>query len=71
MSDQAVAAEKDENEFKQKLVDAGVKVYEVSDEEWRAGAKVVREKAWPVIQEELIGSLLMEKVKAHATKIPD
>ena len=71
MSDQALAAEKDENEFKQKLVDAGVKVYEVSDEEWRAGAKVVREEAWPVIQEELLGSLLMEKVKAHATKIPE
>ena len=71
MSDQALAAEKDENEFKQKLVDAGVKVYEVNDEEWRAGAKLVREKAWPVIQEELLGSLLMEKVKAHATKIPE
>jgi TRAP-type transport system periplasmic protein len=71
MSDQALAAEKDENEFKQKLIDAGVKVYEVSDEEWQTGAKQVREKAWPVIQEELLGSLLMEKVKAHATKIPD
>ena len=71
MSDQALAAEKDENEFKQKLIDAGVKVYEVNDEEWIAGAKMVREKAWPVIQEELLGSLLMEKVKAHATKIPE
>ena len=39
MSDQALAAEKDENEFKQKLIDAGVKVYEVNDQEWQAGAK--------------------------------
>jgi len=71
MDDQALAAEKDENDFKQKLIDAGVKVYEVNDEEWTAGAKLVREKAWPVIQEELLGSVLMEKVKAHATKIPE
>ena len=71
MSDQALAAEKDENEFKQKLIDAGVKVYEVNDQEWKTAAKLVRAKAWPVIQEELLGSLLMEKVKAHATKIPE
>ena len=71
MGEQALAAEKDENEFKQKLVDAGVKVYEVTDEEWQAGAKVVRAKAWPVIQDELLGSLLMEEVRAHATKIPE
>lgn len=71
MSDQALAAEKDEAEFKQKLVDAGVKVYEVSQQEWEAGAKVVRANAWPKIQEELLGSILMEKVKAHATKISE
>ncbi|UCD78109.1 MAG: TRAP transporter substrate-binding protein DctP [Desulfobacterales bacterium] len=71
MSDQALAAEKDEIEFKQKLIDAGVKVYEVNNKEWEAAAKLVRAKAWPVIQEELLGSVLMEKVKAHATKIPD
>jgi TRAP-type C4-dicarboxylate transport system substrate-binding protein len=69
MSDQALAAEKDEAEFKQKLVDAGVQVYEVSQAEWESGAKIVRENAWPRIQEELIGSILMEKIKAHATKI--
>ncbi|MBN1829249.1 MAG: TRAP transporter substrate-binding protein DctP [Deltaproteobacteria bacterium] len=69
MDDQAVAAEKDEMEFKKKLEDAGVKVYEVSQAEWEAGAKAVREKAWPKIEAELLGSLLMEKVKAHATKI--
>lgn len=71
MDDQALAAEKDENEFKQKLIDAGVKVYEVNNQEWETAAKIVRAKAWPVIQEELLGSLLMEKVKVHATKIPD
>lgn len=69
MSDQAIAAEKDEADFKRKLEEAGVKVYEVTQEEWEEGAKVVREKAWPRIQEELLGSILMEKVKAHATKI--
>jgi TRAP-type C4-dicarboxylate transport system substrate-binding protein len=71
MSDQALAAEQDENEFKQKLIDAGVMVHEVSDQEWQANAKVVRAKAWPVIQEELLGSVLMEKIKVHATKIPE
>jgi TRAP-type C4-dicarboxylate transport system substrate-binding protein len=70
MNEQALAAEKDEKEFKQKLVSAGVKVYEVSDQEWVEGAKLVRSKAWPKIQEELLGSILMEKIKAHATKIP-
>jgi TRAP-type C4-dicarboxylate transport system substrate-binding protein len=69
MSDQAKAAEKDEDEFKKKLEAAGVKVYEVSQKEWETSAKVVREKAWPKIQEELLGSILMEKVKAQATPI--
>lgn len=69
MNEQALAAEKDEIEFKKKLEAAGVKVYEVSQQEWEANAKVVREKAWPKIQAELLGSMLMEKVKAHATKI--
>jgi len=68
MAEQALAAEKDENEFKKKLEAAGVKVYETSQQEWEEGAKVVREKAWPKIQSELLGSVLMEKVKAHATK---
>jgi TRAP-type C4-dicarboxylate transport system substrate-binding protein len=69
MSDQAQAAEKDEIDFKKKLEAAGVKVYEVDQKQWEEAAKVVRENAWPKIQEELLGSILMEKVKAHATKI--
>ncbi|MGD9227960.1 MAG: TRAP transporter substrate-binding protein DctP [Desulfobacterales bacterium] len=71
MSDQALAAEKDEEDFKRKLEAAGVKVYEVTQQEWEEGAKIVRAKAWPKIQEELLGSVLMEKVKAHATKIAE
>ncbi|MGD9973455.1 MAG: TRAP transporter substrate-binding protein DctP [Desulfatirhabdiaceae bacterium] len=71
MGEQALAAEKDEMEFKKKLVDAGVKVYEVTDQEWQTAAKQVRAKAWPIIQDELLGSVLMEKIKAHATKIPE
>jgi len=70
MSDQAIAAEKDEENFKRKLQASGVKVYELSQQEWEQSAKVVREKAWPKIQEELIGSILMDKIKVHATKIP-
>lgn len=69
MSDQAKAAEEDENEFKKKLEAAGVKVYEVSQQEWETSAKIVRKEAWPKIQEELLGSVLMEKVKSHATPI--
>jgi len=71
MNDQALAAEKDENEFKRKLEAAGVKVYEVTQEEWETAAKVVRAQAWPTIQEELLGSILMEKVKKRATRIPE
>ncbi len=69
MKEQAIAAEKDENEFKKKLEAAGVKVYEVSQQEWEESAKVVREKAWPKIENDLLGSLLMQKIKAHATKL--
>jgi TRAP-type C4-dicarboxylate transport system substrate-binding protein len=69
MNEQALAAEKDETEFKKKLEEAGVKVYEVSQQEWEVSAKAVREKAWPRIESELLGSVLMERVKAHATKI--
>jgi TRAP-type C4-dicarboxylate transport system substrate-binding protein len=69
MSDQAIAAEKDETKFKNQLKSAGVKVYEVTHEEWEKGAKMVREKAWPKIQEELLGSILMGKIKKYATKI--
>ena len=69
MKEQAVAAEKDETEFKKKLEANGVKVYEVSKQEWEESAKAVREKAWPKIENELLGSLLMQKVKAHATKL--
>jgi TRAP-type C4-dicarboxylate transport system substrate-binding protein len=69
MDEQALAAEKDETEFKKKLEAAGVKVYEVSQQEWETSAKAVREKAWPKIESDLLGSVLMERVKAHATKI--
>lgn len=71
MEEQAVAAKKDETGFKQKLEKAGVKVYEVTQEEWEASAKVVRAEAWPKIEKELLGSALMEKVKAHATQISE
>ncbi len=71
MDDQALAAEKDEADFKKKLMDAGVQVYEVTQAEWAQSARVVRKKAWPRIQEELLGSILMEKVKAHATKLTE
>ena len=71
MIDQAIAAEKDETEFKNKLKAAGVNVYEITQEEWEASAKVVRKEAWPKIQEELLGSILMGKIKNYATKISD
>ena len=69
MGEQAVAAEKDETEFKKKLDAAGVKVHEITQQEWEESARVVREKAWPRIQDELLGSVLMERVKTHATKL--
>ena len=71
MADQAVAAEKDERDFMDKLTQAGVKVYEVTDQEWKISAKECREKAWPVIEKELLGADLMNKIKAHATPISD
>jgi TRAP-type C4-dicarboxylate transport system substrate-binding protein len=69
MAEQAKAAEKDETEFKKKLTDAGVQVIEVTQAEWEASAKAVRTKAWPKIESELLGKILMDKVKVHATKI--
>jgi len=69
MADQAVAAEQDEKDFMNKLTKAGVKVYEVSDQEWKISAKVCREKAWPIIEKELLGTELMNKIKQHATPI--
>jgi TRAP-type transport system periplasmic protein len=71
MNEQALAAEKDETEFKKNLEAAGVKVHEISQQEWEESAKVVRERAWPRIQEELLGSVLMERVRKHATKISE
>jgi len=44
---------------------------EITQEEWEASAKVVRKEAWPKIQEELLGSILMDKIKNYATKISD
>lgn len=70
MADQAVAAEQDEKEFMDKLTKAGVKVYEVSDQEWNTSAKACREKAWPIIEKELLGPELMNQIKQHATLIP-
>jgi len=70
MADQAVAAEQDEKDFMNKLTKAGVKVYEVSDQEWNISAKICREKAWPIIEKELLGTDLMNRVKKHATVIP-
>jgi len=69
MADQAIAAEQDEKDFMDKLTKAGVKVYQVSDQEWNISAKACREKAWPVIEKELLGTELMAKIKQHATPI--
>ncbi|MCP4022210.1 MAG: hypothetical protein GY729_10240 [Desulfobacteraceae bacterium] len=69
MADQAIAAEKDEKDFMDKLTKAGVKVYEVSDQEWNISAKACRENAWPIIEKELLGTELMNKIKQHATPI--
>ncbi|MFK5953714.1 MAG: TRAP transporter substrate-binding protein DctP [Desulfobacterium sp.] len=70
MADQAVAAEQDEKDFMDKLTKAGVKVYEVSDQEWNISAKICREKAWPIIEKELLGTDLMNKITKYATVIP-
>ncbi|MFH1153757.1 MAG: TRAP transporter substrate-binding protein DctP [Pseudomonadota bacterium] len=70
MADQAIAAEQDEKQFKDKLTAAGVKVYEVTDQEWNTSASAVRSKAWPIIEKELLGPELMAKIKQHATPIP-
>lgn len=64
MEQQALQAEQDEQEFKDKLVAAGVDVYEVTQEEWTQSAKIVREKVWPTIEKELLGAELMEKVRS-------
>jgi TRAP-type C4-dicarboxylate transport system substrate-binding protein len=69
MADQAVAAEKDEMGFMEKLKAEGITVKQVNSAEWKESARLVRANAWPKIETELLGSELMEKVKARATKI--
>ncbi len=69
MADQAIAAEQDELEFKNKLKAAGVKVVEVSDQEWETSAKACRTKAWPIIEKELLGKDLMTQIRQYATPI--
>ncbi|HLR77963.1 MAG TPA: TRAP transporter substrate-binding protein DctP [Burkholderiaceae bacterium] len=63
MQEQALQAEKDEQEFKDKLVEAGLGVYEVTQEEWEQSARIVREQVWPVIEKELLGPELMQRVR--------
>jgi TRAP-type C4-dicarboxylate transport system substrate-binding protein len=69
MAEQAMAAEQDEQGFMDKLKASGVDVYQVSDAQWKKAARVCREKAWPMIEEELLGSVLMEELKQHATPL--
>ncbi|MCK9229886.1 MAG: TRAP transporter substrate-binding protein DctP [Syntrophales bacterium] len=69
MADQAHAAEQDELDFLKKLEDAGIQVHISTKEEWMEAAKIVRQQAWPKIENELLGSELMEQVKKFATKL--
>lgn len=69
MAEQAIAAEQDEKDFMDKLRKAGIKVHDVNEQEWKISARACREKAWPVIEKELLGTELMDKIKQHATPI--
>lgn len=69
MADQALAAEKDELEFMEKLKAAGITVQQVNSAQWKESARTVRSQAWPKIEAELLGPELMGKVKAQATKV--
>ena len=70
MAEQAKAAESDEQGFISKLKAAGVKVFEVNDAEWAMSARIIREKVWPKLEEEMIGSVLMNRIRANAPAIP-
>lgn len=69
VSDQAARSQEQEADWIKKLEAAGVKTYEVSQREWAECAKLVREKAWAKIEEELLGSTLMKKIRLNATPI--
>jgi len=69
VSDQIARSKEQEADWIKKLEAAGVKTYKVSQREWEECAKLVREKAWPKIEKELLGPALMNKIRLNATPI--
>jgi len=58
-----------EEDIKQSLIDYGIEVVDVSDEEVYACAKKCREEAWPEIEKRM-GKELMDLIRANCDSIP-
>jgi len=69
MAAQAQQAELDERAFKQKLADRGLSVHELTTDEWSQSARIVREQVWPLLEQELLGQELMQKVRENVPSI--
>jgi TRAP-type C4-dicarboxylate transport system substrate-binding protein len=54
-------AEKDQKSYEEKLAEAGIKVYEFSQEELSAMAKKAREEVWPKLKDEF-GAELFDSI---------
>ena len=61
-------AEENENNFKKKLADKGVKVIEFTPEQVDAYAKFVRDTTWPKLEEQL-SKELMDGMRAEVAKL--
>jgi len=60
---------KDNAKIRQEAEAKGVEIYEFTDEEWLACAKVVIPETWP-LAEELVGKDVIAKIVAEASKNP-
>ena len=69
LAEQAEQAEQDEEEFKQKLADAGLGVHDLTQEEWEQSARIVRDEVWPIIEKELLGEELMKTVRDNVPEL--
>ncbi len=69
MNEQAMQAEQDELKFKQQLIDAGIDVHELTQDEWEQSARIVRDEVWPIIEKELLGVELMQTVRDNVPSL--
>lgn len=68
MQQQFTAAKSQDQFYVKKAEEAGMKYFELSDEQIKEFARAAREKVWPLMDKE-IGSEIMDNIRANATKL--